>query len=457
MVALNGKVIAQGSQFSIKDREAVFATIDIDEVRNYRREIRNKDIRNHNEEEFPRVYIDCDLCKLDYLDLTDPQGDIKLHTPEEEISLGPALWLWDYLRRSGARGFFLPLSGGLDSASTSTIVGSMCHLAFKAISEDHDEQVLGDLRKITKKDDFTPSSPQDIAEKIFHTTYMGTKHSSENTLKRAKALTEDIGCSFYSCEIDDLFDSTRNLFGKITGKEPKFVAHGGTYTEDLALQNIQARQRMVLSYLMASLIPWLKEENGFLLVLGSANLDEGLRGYMTKYDCSSADINPIGGINKTDLRSFLAYSKDYFGYSSLEEILKASPCAELRPIEDKTKDSTQNDEEEMGMTYDELDQFGRLRKIKGCGPVSMFSELLQTWKHLTPEEIAVKVKRFFFYYSINRHKATTVTPAYFAENYGTDDNRFDHRQFLYNAKWDYQFKKMDELVKYYTNKKGETS
>ena len=33
-------------------------------------------------------------------------------------------------------------------------------------------------------------------------------------------------------------------------------------------------------------------------VLGSANVDECLRGYLTKYDCSSADINPIGGISK---------------------------------------------------------------------------------------------------------------------------------------------------------------
>ena len=31
-----------------------------------------------------------------------------------------------------------------------------------------------------------------------------------------------------------------------------------------------------------------------MLVLGSANVDEGLRGYLTKYDCSSADVNPIG-------------------------------------------------------------------------------------------------------------------------------------------------------------------
>jgi NAD+ synthase (glutamine-hydrolysing) len=137
----------------------------------------------------------------------------------------------------------------------------------------------------------------------------------------------------------------------------------------------------------------------------------------------------------------------------LQSIIDAKPSAELRPIEDKTKDSTQLDEEEMGMTYDELNQFGRLRKIKGCGPVSMFCELLQIWKDLKPKEIADKVKNFFFFYSINRHKATTVTPSYFTENYGTDDNRFDHRQFLYNPKWEYQFKKIDQLVYYYENKK----
>jgi len=66
--------------------------------------------------------------------------------------------------------------------------------------------------------------------------------------------------------------------------------------EDLALQNIQARIRMVFAYLCAQLYPWLRGKRGFLLVLGSSNVDEALRGYMTKYDCSSADLNPIGGI-----------------------------------------------------------------------------------------------------------------------------------------------------------------
>jgi len=84
--------------------------------------------------------------------------------------------------------------------------------------------------------------------------------------------------------------------------KPKFVVQGGSYGEDLALQNIQARVRMVVSYLMAQLIPWTKSEKGFLLVLSSSNIAEGLRGYLTKYDCSAVDINPIGGINKSDLK-----------------------------------------------------------------------------------------------------------------------------------------------------------
>jgi len=39
---------------------------------------------------------------------------------------------------------------------------------------------------------------------------------------------------------------------------------------------------------------------------------------MTKYDCSSADINPIGGISKTDLRSFIKYSTTQFKLTALE-------------------------------------------------------------------------------------------------------------------------------------------
>jgi hypothetical protein len=56
---------------------------------------------------------------------------IMYHCPEEEIAFGPSCWLWDYLRRSQASGFLLPLSGGADSSSVAAIVGCMCQLVIK--------------------------------------------------------------------------------------------------------------------------------------------------------------------------------------------------------------------------------------------------------------------------------------------------------------------------------------
>ncbi|KAK7912856.1 hypothetical protein WMY93_013067 [Mugilogobius chulae] len=103
----------------------------------------------------------------------------------------------------------------------------------------------------------------------------------------------------------------------------KFRANGGSHRENLALQNVQARVRMVLAYLFAQLCLWARGKPGGLLVLGSSNVDESLTGYFTKYDCSSADINPIGGISKIDLRSFLNYCVDKFQLTALKSVLAA--------------------------------------------------------------------------------------------------------------------------------------
>ncbi|XP_042371305.1 glutamine-dependent NAD(+) synthetase-like isoform X1 [Plectropomus leopardus] len=101
----------------------------------------------------------------------------------------------------------------------------------------------------------------------------------------------------------------------------------------------------------------------------------------------------------------------------------------------------------MGMTYSELSVIGRLRKISKCGPFSMFCKLIHTWKDaLSPSEVAQKVKHFFRMYSVNRHKMTTVTPSYHAESYSPDDNRFDLRPFLYNTRWSWQFRCIDNQV-----------
>ena len=65
---------------------------------------------------------------------------------------------------------------------------------------------------------------------------------------------------------------------------------------------------------------------------------------------------------------------------------------------------------------------------------------------LSPQEIYEKTRSFFWYYSINRHKMTTVTPAYHAEQYSPDDNRFDLRPFLYPS-FDYAYRKIERTIK----------
>jgi len=104
----------------------------------------------------------------------------------------------------------------------------------------------------------------------------------------------------------------------------------------MALQNIQARARyplpaycwaikdsdslrMLLAYLYAQASLVYYKRPGGLLVLGSANVDESLVGYLTKYDCSSADINPIGSISKHDLRQFLKYVNENYSFPHLIE------------------------------------------------------------------------------------------------------------------------------------------
>src|SRR5438034_6407754 len=118
-----------------------------------------------------------------------------------------------------------------------------------------------------------------------------------------------------------------------------------------------------------------------------------------------------------------------FDLPILERFINATPTAELEPI---TKEYVQSDEVDMGMTYHELSTFGILRKQFKLGPYGMFQRLLHDWKdRMGPRDIAEKVKRFHHFYVINRHKMTGLTPAYHAESYSPDDNRFDLRPFLY--------------------------
>lgn len=449
MIIINGKLLAQSSQFSLSDVEVITATVDLEEVRAYR-SAPSRGLQAIKAEPYMRVETDFSLMsdadnRNPLLSPTSPKVPSYLK-PEQEIAMSTGCWLWDYLRRSGAAGYLVPLSGGIDSCATAVTVYSMCCLVIKAIEEGN-KQAIADCKRLAKYVDRLPTTAEELCNQLFHTIYLGmAKQSSKETRQRAKDLSKVISSYHVNLDIDEVYNAQRNLVIKHLEYEPKFKTEGGTLAESLMLQNIQARSRMVTAYEFAQMLPTTRKRpgGGSLLVLGSANVGEALRGYFTKYDCSSADINPIGSISKSDLRKFIAWAETEFKLPVLREFLDAVPTAELEPI---TKEYVQSDEVDMGMTYEELSTFGILRKVHKLGPFSMFQRLVHDWSHLSPRQVAEKVKKFYHYYAINRHKMTTLTPALHSNDYSPDDNRFDHRPFLYPAMYrSWPFKRIDEEV-----------
>jgi NAD+ synthase (glutamine-hydrolysing) len=508
MVWLNGKCVAQGSQFEgLAEVEMVVATVSLADVRSARSNFIARSFQSSSSTTIPRVRVDFCVCAqgLPAQLALAPSAPFapRVHSDMEEIALGPSNWLWDYLRRSGMRGYFLPLSGGADSSATAALVAIMCQRVVAELT-DADEasraQTLEDVRRVTRDAAFTPRTAQELCGRIFVTAYMGSEYSGDATRARAAALAAQIGALHTSIRIDAITDAIKRTFGGAevhSGRpagappmrtEPQLTNDPARVTENLALQNIQARSRMVMAYFMGQLMPWATDASplgGGLLVLGSANVDEALRGYYTKharrlpnpsaplvawrapcarvcvrYDCSAADINPIGGINKRDLKAFLQWASTHRGIGVLADVAVAAPSAELTGAE-----GAQLDEDDMGMSYAELADLGHCRKVEHCGPLSTYLKLRRLWAGRTltrsiawsvrgedqsawshERRVAQKVKDFYYFQALNRHKMTTLTPSYHAENYSPDDNRFDLRPFLCNLKFERQFAAIDAAV-----------
>ncbi|TWU72542.1 hypothetical protein ED733_004147 [Metarhizium rileyi] len=458
MILCNGAVFGQSPQFSLKEVEVLTATIDLETIRSHRSSI-SRNVQGAAQPEYPRVECDLYLSRpADEVFVSQTlhlsrEMQLKIPDPMEEIFMAEAVFLWQYLTRSSAGGYFIALSGGLDSACVSLFVYGMAKAVLQSVKAG-DERVLSELRRITGEPAFVPETPQDIVSRLLHTCYMGTVNSGENTRSRAKRLAARVGAFHSDVNIDETVSAHEGIIKQALDFKPRFQVEGGSVAENLAKQNIQARNRMIVAYELAQLSTTARElprAGSSLLVLSSGNVDEALRGYLTKYDCSSGDIAPLGSISKSDAKSFLAWSRDTWDMPIITEFLEARPSAELLPLSAGEQDD--ESESEMGLTYDELSTFGLLRKVEKLGPWSCYLRLLVEWQDRSgygPREIATKVLRFFRFYSIHRHKSTILTPSVHLSAYNPDDNRHDLRPFLYVVNWPWQFEKIqrhaDELV-----------
>lgn len=174
--------------------------------------------------EYPRIEVNFSLTggDDDLLLSPTPSRPPRYHLPEEEIALGPACWLWDFLRRSKAAGFQLALSGGIDSCATATIVYSMCRLAVAAAKEGN-RQVIADMKRIAAYSTELPETPEALCNQILHTVYLGMEvQSSKETRQRAKDLAARIGAYHKDVNIDAMFHATKDIFTQATGFAPEF-------------------------------------------------------------------------------------------------------------------------------------------------------------------------------------------------------------------------------------------
>lgn len=137
LICVNGDFVAQGSQFDVGDVEVITATIDINDIYSYRQGFKATQeqsssavikplqtidisseftlfISNNTQSLITKAHtntqlkfvqnIHSSLCQCKYCHVTPPLETIRYHTTQEECVLGPACWMWDYLRRSKASG-----------------------------------------------------------------------------------------------------------------------------------------------------------------------------------------------------------------------------------------------------------------------------------------------------------------------------------------------------------------
>lgn len=192
-----------------------------------------------------------------------------------------------------------------------------------------------------------------IVEPLLTTVYQATRNSGDVTRTAAREVAEFCGATHLEFDVDGIVEAYKTLVADATGTPFDWA------TDDLALQNIQARSRGPSVWLLAN-------RSGRLL-LSTGNRSEVACGYATMDGDTCGGLSPISGIDKAFVRKWLIWAEktgallDFdeegneirFKAPALSFINDQQPTAELRPVEAK-----QTDEADL-MPYTVLNLFER--------------------------------------------------------------------------------------------------
>lgn len=249
-----------------------------------------------------------------------------------------------------------PLEGDVDNEIASLALGEKGELddeelnaLFETVlSGAAPSTVAGDLL-----DALEDALERRIVEPLLATVYQATRNSGDVTRTAAREVAEFCGATHLEFDVDGIVEAYKTLVADATGTPFDWA------TDDLALQNIQARSRGPSVWLLAN-------RSGRLL-LSTGNRSEVACGYATMDGDTCGGLSPISGIDKAFVRKWLVWAEktgvllDFdddgneirFKSPALSFINDQQPTAELRPAEAK-----QTDEADL-MPYTVLNLFER--------------------------------------------------------------------------------------------------
>ncbi len=358
---------------------------------------------------------------------TNPESKYNAIPPEnknEIFTQAESLALFDYMRKSHSKGFVLSLSGGADSSTCAVLVAEMINRSFEEIGFEqslkklHLDHFIDECRSMD-----SVSRKKFIVHKILHCAYQGTKNSSIETLESARQLAMEIGADFHEWKIDEEVSS-------FTKKIEHTIERNLSWeNDDITLQNIQARVRAPIIWMLANIY--------HSLLLVTSNRSEGDVGYATMDGDTSGSIAPIAAIDKYFILQWLNWAEKELGYQSLSYVNSLNPTAELRPL-----DKSQTDEDDL-MPYHVIVQIEKLAIRDKMSPKEIFNRL-HSERLEDPELLKLHIKKFFTLWCRNQWKRERTAPAFHLDDFNVDPRTWCRFPILSSGYFD-ELSEIDDL------------
>ena len=403
MIAEGGRIVAAGPRFSYGEVGITSAVVDVEKTRMIRARTGS----------FQPALGDRETCVRAELEWPSPEPRVRPSTrdpwessdrlKEEEFSRAVALALFDYARKSRSRGFIVSLSGGADSAAVSALVAIAARESARELGMDVAIRRWGlppDLR-LGDGD----GGAHALTHQILTTVYQPTRNSSETSRNAAAHVAHGLGAEHLEMDVDGLVDGYRSRVEGAIGRPLEWA------TDDIALQNIQARARAPGVWMLANL-------KGALL-LSTSNRSEAAVGYATMDGDTCGGVSPVAGIDKLFLLRWLRWMEEsgplgVGAFPCLAPVNARQPTAELRPAA-----AEQSDEDDL-MPYDILDAVERAAIRDRHGPVAVYRLLRAARGDLDPQTVAGWIERFFRLWSRNQWKRERYAPSFHVDDENLD-------------------------------------